>query len=100
MTDPHSQEHEPVPPSQDDENDEVPNDIPFLREVPGQSSSVDPRRNDPTGQEQYALGPRMSDPRRNDPSGQEQQQTVPPTRPNILGEYPLIIKTETIRYQR
>lgn len=80
LTDPHSQELESVPPSQDDENDEVPNDIPFLREVPGQSSSIDPRRNDPTGQEQYAQGvvgtmaPRMSDPRRNNPSGQEQQQ--------------------------
>lgn len=51
LTDSH-QEHEPTPPSQDDENDEVPNDIPFLREVPGQSSTIDPRRNDPTGQEQ------------------------------------------------
>lgn len=72
LTDSH-QEHEPSPPSQDDENDEVPNDIPFLREVPGQSSSIDPRRNDPTGQEQYVqTGQRLSDPRRNDPSGQEQ----------------------------
>ncbi|XP_061929374.1 uncharacterized protein LOC107997089 isoform X11 [Apis cerana] len=72
LTDSH-QEHEPTPPSQDDENDEVPNDIPFLREVPGQSSSIDPRRNDPTGQEQYIQsGQRLSDPRRNDPSGQEQ----------------------------
>ncbi|XP_017880909.1 uncharacterized protein LOC108625408 isoform X3 [Ceratina calcarata] len=72
LTDSH-QEHEPTPPSQDDENDEVPNDIPFLREVPGQSSSIDPRRNDPTGQEQYVQsGQRLSDPRRNDPSGQEQ----------------------------
>ncbi|CAL7947946.1 unnamed protein product [Xylocopa violacea] len=72
LTDSH-QEHEPTPPSQDDENDEVPNDIPFLREVPGQSSSIDPRRNDPTGQEQYVqVGQRLSDPRRNDPSGQEQ----------------------------
>ncbi|XP_015591007.1 uncharacterized protein LOC107265717 isoform X7 [Cephus cinctus] len=71
LTDSH-QEHEPTPPSQDDENDEVPNDIPFLREVPGQSSSTDPRRNDPTGQEQYVQTPRTSDPRRNDPSGQEQ----------------------------
>ncbi|XP_014489136.1 PREDICTED: uncharacterized protein LOC106752154 isoform X3 [Dinoponera quadriceps] len=75
LTDSH-QEHEPTPPSQDDENDEVPNDIPFLREVPGQSSSMDPRRNDPTGQEQY--GQRLSDPRRNDPSGQEQRRDVPP----------------------
>ena len=89
LTDPHSQEHEPVPPSQDDENDEVPNDIPFLREVPGQSSSVDPRRNDPTGQEQYAQAgaiggpPRMTDPRRNDPSGQEQQQNIAQARSNI-----------------
>lgn len=72
LTDSH-QEHEPTPPSQDDENDEVPNDIPFLREVPGQSSTIDPRRNDPTGQEQYVqTGQRLSDPRRNDPSGQEQ----------------------------
>lgn len=71
LTDSH-QEHEPTPPSQDDENDEVPNDIPFLREVPGQSSSVDPRRNDPTGQENVQAGQRLSDPRRNDPSGQEQ----------------------------
>ncbi|XP_078045741.1 endoplasmic reticulum export factor secretory 16 isoform X7 [Augochlora pura] len=72
LTDSH-QEHEPTPPSQDDENDEVPNDIPFLREVPGQSSSIDPRRNDPTGQEQYVQSAqRLSDPRRNDPSGQEQ----------------------------
>ena len=89
MTDSHSQEHEPAPLNQDDENDEVPNDIPFLREVPGQSSSVDPRRNDPTGQEQYGQTgtvtgvPRMADPRRNDPSGQEQQQSRPP----ILGKY-------------
>lgn len=82
LTDSH-QQHEPTPPSQDDENDEVPNDIPFLREVPGQSSSSsDPRRNDPTGQEQNVqLGPRSSDPRRNDPSGQEQ--TVQPVR-NIV----------------
>ncbi|XP_043254632.1 uncharacterized protein LOC122398624 isoform X2 [Colletes gigas] len=72
LTDSH-QEHEPTPPSQDDENDEVPNDIPFLREVPGQSSSIDPRRNDPTGQEQYVQSvQRLPDPRRNDPSGQEQ----------------------------
>ncbi|XP_011256769.1 uncharacterized protein LOC105251566 isoform X2 [Camponotus floridanus] len=72
LTDSH-QEHEPTPPSQDDENDEVPNDIPFLREVPGQSSTMDPRRNDPTGQEQHVqTGQRLSDPRRNDPSGQEQ----------------------------
>ncbi|KAG7208272.1 hypothetical protein KM043_014515 [Ampulex compressa] len=72
LTDSH-QDHEPTPPSQDDENDEVPNDIPFLREVPGQSSSIDPRRNDPTGQEQYIqAGQRLADPRRNDPSGQEQ----------------------------
>ncbi|XP_053989660.1 uncharacterized protein LOC128882118 isoform X2 [Hylaeus volcanicus] len=72
LTDSH-QEHEPTPPSQDDENDEVPNDIPFLREVPGQSSSIDPRRNDPTGQEQYVQSvQRLADPRRNDPSGQEQ----------------------------
>lgn len=72
LTDSH-QEHEPTPPTQDDENDEVPNDIPFLREVPGQSSSIDPRRNDPTGQEQYVQsGQRLPDPRRNDPSGQEQ----------------------------
>lgn len=72
LTDSH-QEHEPSPPSQDDENDEVPNDIPFLREVPGQSSSIDPRRNDPTGQEQNVQSvQRLSDPRRNDPSGQEQ----------------------------
>ncbi|XP_050456313.1 protein transport protein Sec16A isoform X4 [Cataglyphis hispanica] len=69
LTDSH-QEHEPTPPTQDDENDEVPNDIPFLREVPGQSSTIDPRRNDPTGQENH--GQRISDPRRNDPSGQEQ----------------------------
>ncbi|CAL1681823.1 unnamed protein product [Lasius platythorax] len=73
LTDSH-QEHEPTPPSQDDENDEVPNDIPFLREVPGQSSTMDPRRNDPTGQEHHVqtTGQRLSDPRRNDPSGQEQ----------------------------
>nr|XP_033327554.1 uncharacterized protein LOC117221042 isoform X5 [Megalopta genalis] len=71
LTDSH-QEHEPTPPSQDDENDEVPNDIPFLREVPGQSSSIDPRRNDPTGQEQYVQSAQRLDPRRNDPSGQEQ----------------------------
>ncbi|XP_072764832.1 uncharacterized protein Sec16 isoform X2 [Anoplolepis gracilipes] len=72
LTDSH-QEHEPTPPSQDDENDEVPNDIPFLREVPGQSSTIDPRRNDPTGQEHHVqTGQRLSDPRRNDPSGQEQ----------------------------
>ncbi|XP_015433708.1 PREDICTED: protein transport protein Sec16A isoform X2 [Dufourea novaeangliae] len=72
LTDSH-QEHEPTPPSQDEENDEVPNDIPFLREVPGQSSSIDPRRNDPTGQEQYVqTAQRLPDPRRNDPSGQEQ----------------------------
>ncbi|XP_046418390.1 uncharacterized protein LOC124178788 isoform X2 [Neodiprion fabricii] len=71
LTDSH-QQHEPTPPSQDDENDEVPNDIPFLREVPGQSSNSDPRRNDPTGQEQnIQVGPRSLDPRRNDPSGQE-----------------------------
>ncbi|XP_058802718.1 uncharacterized protein LOC131670805 isoform X2 [Phymastichus coffea] len=87
LTDPHSQEPAQVPPSQDDENDEVPNDIPFLREVPGQSSNVDPRRNDPTGQEQYpqsVVVPRMPDPRRNDPSGQEQQQHV--TRSNLLAD--------------
>ncbi|XP_029677547.1 uncharacterized protein LOC115244220 [Formica exsecta] len=72
LTDSH-QEHEPTPPTQDDENDEVPNDIPFLREVPGQSSTMDPRRNDPTGQEHHVqTGQRLSDPRRNDPSGQEQ----------------------------
>ncbi|XP_020290627.1 uncharacterized protein LOC109858109 isoform X2 [Pseudomyrmex gracilis] len=72
LTDSH-QEHEPTP-SQDDENDEVPNDIPFLREVPGQSSTIDPRRNDPTGQEHHVQTgqSRLSDPRRNDPSGQEQ----------------------------
>ncbi|XP_066585949.1 uncharacterized protein [Prorops nasuta] len=71
LTDSH-QDHESIPPSQDDENDEVPNDIPFLREVPGQSSSMVPRRNDPTGQEQYIQGTqRLPDPRRNDPSGQE-----------------------------
>lgn len=76
LTDSH-QEHEPTPPSQDDENDEVPNDIPFPREVPGQSSTMDPRRNDPTGQEQYVqAGQRLSDPRRNDPSGQEQSVQV------------------------
>ncbi|XP_077272641.1 endoplasmic reticulum export factor secretory 16 isoform X2 [Temnothorax americanus] len=76
LTDSH-QEHEPTPPSQDDENDEVPNDIPFLREVPGQSSTIDPRRNDPTGQEHHAqTGQRLSDPRRNDPSGQEQSTQV------------------------
>ncbi|XP_025160714.1 uncharacterized protein LOC105190139 isoform X1 [Harpegnathos saltator] len=77
LTDSH-QEHEPTPPSQDDENDEVPNDIPFLREVPGQSSTMDPRRNDPTGQEQQYVqaGQRLSDPRRNDPSGQEQSVQV------------------------
>lgn len=34
---------------------------------------MDPRRNDPTGQEQYGQA-RISDPRRNDPSGQEQSQ--------------------------
>lgn len=72
LTDSH-QEHESTPPCQDDENDEVPSDIPFLREVPGQSSSSDPRRNDPTGQEQYVQSsPRVTDPRRNDPSGQAQ----------------------------
>ncbi|XP_015177291.1 PREDICTED: uncharacterized protein LOC107066825 isoform X5 [Polistes dominula] len=74
LTDSHT-DHELSPPNQDDENDEVPNDIPFLREVPGQSSSIDPRndRNDPAGQEQYIQsGQRLSDPRRNDPSGQEQ----------------------------
>ncbi|KAG5306835.1 SC16A protein, partial [Acromyrmex insinuator] len=77
LTDSH-QEHEPTPPSQDDENDEVPNDIPFLREVPGQSSTIDPRRNDPTGQEHHVqTGQRLSDPRRNDPSGQEQKRNVP-----------------------
>ncbi|XP_048506299.1 uncharacterized protein LOC105694018 isoform X4 [Athalia rosae] len=71
LTDSH-QQHEPSPPSQEDENDEVPNDIPFLREVPGQSSNSDPRRNDPTGQEQnIQVGLRNLDPRRNDPSGQE-----------------------------
>ncbi|XP_011687970.1 PREDICTED: uncharacterized protein LOC105450057 isoform X2 [Wasmannia auropunctata] len=76
LTDSH-QEHEPTPPSQDDENDEVPNDIPFLREVPGQSSTIDPRRNDPTGQEHHVqTGQRLSDPRRNDPSGQEQSMQV------------------------
>lgn len=76
LTDSH-QEHEPTPPSQDDENDEVPNDIPFLREVPGQSSTIDPRRNDPTGQEQHVqTGQRLPDPRRNDPSGQEQSMQV------------------------
>ncbi|XP_033228238.1 uncharacterized protein LOC117180044 isoform X4 [Belonocnema kinseyi] len=73
LTDSH-EEHEATPPSQDDENDEVPNDIPFVREVPGQSS-VDPRRNDPTGQEQYGQVARISDPRRNDPSGQENTQS-------------------------
>ncbi|KAJ8680007.1 hypothetical protein QAD02_015794 [Eretmocerus hayati] len=99
LTDLHSQDHEAVPPSQDDENDEVPSDIPFAREVLGQSSSIDPRRNDPTGQEQYAqgvgsvssvslMGPRMSDPRRNDPSGQEQQQQQPSvsTRPGLQSD--------------
>lgn len=41
-------------PTQEEENDEVPNDIPFQREVPiGQYSNIDSRRNDPTGQEQY-----------------------------------------------
>jgi len=76
LTDSH-QDHEPTPPSQDDENDEVPNDIPFLREVPGQSSTIDPRRNDPTGQEHHVqTGQRLSDPRRNDPSGQEQSMQV------------------------
>lgn len=73
LTDSH-QEHELTPPSQDDENDEVPNDIPFLREVPGQSSTMDPRRNDPTGQEHHVQ--RLSDPRRNDPSGQEHSMQV------------------------
>lgn len=75
LTDSH-QEHESTPPSQDDENDEVPNDIPFLREVPGQSSSGEARRNrdDPTGQEQQIQSsPRVvPDPRRNDPTGQAQ----------------------------
>ncbi|XP_043669313.1 protein transport protein Sec16A isoform X4 [Vespula pensylvanica] len=74
LTDSHP-DHELSPPNQDDENDEVPNDIPFLREVPGQSSSIDLRndRNDPAGQEQYIQSvQRLSDPRRNDPSGQEQ----------------------------
>lgn len=71
LTDSH-QDLEPSPTSQDDENDEVPSDIPFMREVPGQSS-VDSRRNDPTGQEVYGLSiARITDPRRNDPSGQEQ----------------------------
>lgn len=52
----------------DEENDEVPSDIPFLREVPGQSSYGDPRRNDPTGQEQYVQSnPRNLDSRRNPP---------------------------------
>lgn len=65
--------HESTPPSAEEENDDVPSDIPFLREVPGQSSSADPRRNDPTGQEQYVQSsPRIVDPRRNDPSGQAQ----------------------------
>ncbi|XP_011879945.1 PREDICTED: uncharacterized protein LOC105568691 isoform X2 [Vollenhovia emeryi] len=104
LTDSH-QEHEPTPPSQDDENDEVPNDIPFLREVPGQSSTMDPRRNDPTGQEQSmqvrSIGPDRAerrdvlpgqernvplllrgDPdtleRRNDPSGRERSLPPPP----------------------
>ncbi|XP_036143891.1 uncharacterized protein LOC105832660 isoform X2 [Monomorium pharaonis] len=78
LTDSHQEQHEPTPPSQDDENDEVPNDIPFLREVPGQSSTIDPRRNDPTGQEHHHVqaGQRLSDPRRNDPSGQEQSVQV------------------------
>lgn len=101
LTDSH-QEHEPTPPSQDDENDEVPNDIPFLREVPGQSSTIDPRRNDPTGQEQSMQVRNISDrverrdvlpgqernvplllrgdsdtlERRNDPSGRER--SLPP----------------------
>ncbi|XP_034945595.1 uncharacterized protein Sec16 isoform X2 [Chelonus insularis] len=59
---------------QDDENDEVPSDIPFIREVPGQSSSIDPRRN-PTGQEEYLQlqsNSRLVDPRRNDLSTQIQ----------------------------
>ena len=42
--------------------------------MPGQSS-VDPRRNDPTGQEQCEQISRISDPRRNDPSGQENMQS-------------------------
>lgn len=72
LTDSHH-EQALIPTSQEDENDDVPGDIPFLREVPGQSSYADPRRNDPTGQEQYVQSsPRLVDPRRNDPSGQAQ----------------------------
>ncbi|KAK0179773.1 hypothetical protein PV327_005493 [Microctonus hyperodae] len=72
LTDSHH-EQALIPTSQEDENDDVPGDIPFLREVPGQSSYTDPRRNDPTGQEQYVQSsPRLVDPRRNDLSGQAQ----------------------------
>lgn len=86
LTDIHLGSHEPTPPNQDDENDEVPNDIPFLREVPGSDQYaqsnlriVDPRRNDPSGQEQNLLTrnvPERVERRqqrhsRDDPSGEE-----------------------------
>lgn len=101
LTDSHHDQESPAP-SQDDDNDDVPNDIPFLREVPGQSSNSELSRNDPTGQEEYTAspgterrdvppgqerresgGPIRVDPdpleRRNDPSGRER--SLPPVRP-------------------
>ncbi|XP_076233217.1 endoplasmic reticulum export factor secretory 16 isoform X2 [Calliopsis andreniformis] len=104
LTDSH-QEHEPTPPTQDDENDEVPNDIPFLREVPGQSSSIDPRRNDPTGQEQHVQsGQRLPDPRRNEPSGQlrniserTERRDVPPGQERSA---PLLLRADSDTLER
>ncbi|XP_011312055.1 uncharacterized protein Sec16 [Fopius arisanus] len=105
LTDSHH-DQECVAPNQDEDNDEVPNDIPFLREVPGQSSNSEQSRNDPTGQEQYIIptaGERRDMPpgqeclendrlirdtgrvepdpleRRNDPSGREK--SLPPVQP-------------------
>ncbi|XP_018368875.1 PREDICTED: uncharacterized protein LOC108764951 isoform X3 [Trachymyrmex cornetzi] len=88
LTDSH-QEHEPTPPSQDDENDEVPNDIPFLREVPGQSSTIDPRRNDPTGQEQSIQV-------RNIPDRAERRDVLPGQERNV----PLLLRGDTDTLER
>ncbi|XP_063973420.1 uncharacterized protein LOC135160622 isoform X2 [Diachasmimorpha longicaudata] len=68
LTDSHH-DQESVAPSQDEDNDDVPSDIPFLREVPGQSSNTELSRNDPTGQEQYTISPGSE--HRNMPPGEE-----------------------------
>ncbi|KAF7989744.1 hypothetical protein HCN44_008418 [Aphidius gifuensis] len=74
LTDSHH-ESDSKAPSPDDTNDEVTNDIPFRREVPGQSSSTIPQRNSPTGGKQYnPLTLSLADLKRNEPFGHDIQQ--------------------------